>query len=673
MFARFAAISNKAAKERAVPLPAFGFPAPSNAEGFVGFALSLTLTATIADSSDIVLSMDAAPASASGAFTDHGDGTASLLWTPTSGDIGPITFSFSAGDAYGRSITRTWTVAVSQPAVGEVLEVTARPVAMPTVDISDGAADFAHWGLVNSASVNRKLGTPTLGNLTSLNGSFVRYIHESDTRQRIAWTGGDPTATEAGTRSGIYANGVGAGLRLTVPVTAVSQELTLYCARGNASANVVATISGGPTKQVALPFTADATDAVVGIQFFGESTQTLTVDVVKTSDNGSVAVRAARLTGSIALAWSDPLSGTVYEPLTSTLTVSGFAGTATIAATNLPGSATFADNGDNTATFSMVPAVGDAAASPLIFGVTVFDGATSLISTQYSLTVAAATTEPPSIALGSTLEFAVGTAKSVTVSATGATPIALTVSGLPGAATWLDNGNSTATLTWQPASGDDDGSPYPITITATDVAGRRTTLNQSITVTDAAAVDLLSMTVLSTANSGDFNLTANGGLDWIRWARATSTDVDRKDGVTPIISDVGIVAGTTTLSRGVSGGRTVSFSDGTPTGSSTATGVLKVASTTFSIAQITVPASSSTRTLYLAFGGYDTPCVLTASMNGVTTVSETSERVTTTQTAWVVAVEFRSATAQTLTIQYQRGRDGGNVWMQGAALKEGGL
>jgi hypothetical protein len=558
-------------------------------------------------------------------------------------------------------------VTVTQPSVGEVLEVASIPVVMPTVDISDGAVDFAHWGLVDAGSVNRKSGTPTIGDLTPLNAAFVRYLHDSDTRQRIAWTGGDPTATEAGTRSGIYSNGVGAGLRLTVPVSAVSQELRLYCARGNASANVVATISDGPTKQIALPFAADATDAAVAIQFFGENTKTLTVDIVKTSEGGSVAVRAAKLTGSLSLEWSDPLSGAVYEPLTSTLTLSGFAGTASIVATNLPGSSSFTDNGDNTATFSMVPAVADASASPLIFTVTVFDGATALLSTQYSLTVAAATANPPVISLGSTLEFAVGTEKSVTISATGETPIALTVSGLPGSATWLDNGNSTATLTWEPASGDEDESPYPITITATDVDGRRTPLSESITATDAAAPDILTVTPFNVGvDVRSYDLTS-GSIDWVHFSLATAGEVNRKS-VTPTIGEVTVTG--PYIRAATNGTGQVAWSDGTPVSSAASQGYTRLDMSDSSNFAFEVPANTSTRTLIVFCAAQEAANIrLTATM-GSDTVTETVNLSTV--PCCMFAVQFRKASAGNVAITV--GRNGlGRAGLRALKLVEGAV
>jgi Putative Ig domain/Malectin domain/Bacterial Ig domain len=88
--------------------------------------------------------------------------------------------------------------------------------------------------------------------------------------------------------------------------------------------------------------------------------------------------------------------------------------------------------------------------------------------------------------------------------------IALTVTGLPVGATFLDNNNKTGTLTWTP--GFDTAGLYPITLTVTDSNGQASALPLTITVNNTNRTPVLAAISNQNVNEGallTLNITAN--------------------------------------------------------------------------------------------------------------------------------------------------------------------
>ena len=92
---------------------------------------------------------------------------------------------------------------------------------------------------------------------------------------------------------------------------------------------------------------------------------------------------------------------------------------------------------------------------------------------------------PPTITSPNTTTFTVGIPGAFTVSATGSTPIGLSIgtSNLPGGVTFIDNGDGTATLAGTPAVG--SSGSYPLAITAAN--GYGTPAGQSFTLSVVGA------------------------------------------------------------------------------------------------------------------------------------------------------------------------------------------
>jgi len=106
------------------------------------------------------------------------------------------------------------------------------------------------------------------------------------------------------------------------------------------------------------------------------------------------------------------------------------------------------------------------------------------------------------------------------------------------------------------------------------------------------------------------NLTVEGPIDWIHWGLYTETSLDRKAGVTPLISDFTVLYATNGYAfvyQFADNYNGYSWSDGTPTLSvtNTTTGVWAYGVPTMGSGfQFTVPADTTLRTLKVYVGTF---------------------------------------------------------------------
>jgi hypothetical protein len=164
---------------------------------------------------------------------------------------------------------------------------------------------------------------------------------------------------------------------------------------------------------------------------------------------------------------------------------------------------TFRDNGNGTATLSGTPAAGSAGSYPI--AITASNGVGTPANQSFALTVSQA----PTITSANNTTFVVGTARTFTVTTTGAPTPSLSETGaLPSGVTFKDNGNGTATLGGIPAAG--SGGTYSLTITASNGVG--TPVNQSfaLKVNQAAAITSANNTMLAVGTAGTFTVTTTG-------------------------------------------------------------------------------------------------------------------------------------------------------------------
>jgi len=111
------------------------------------------------------------------------------------------------------------------------------------------------------------------------------------------------------------------------------------------------------------------------------------------------------------------------------------------------------------------------------------------------------------------------------------------------------------------------------------------------------------------------NLTSEGTLDWKQWGLNQATDVNHKAGVTPQISDV-ILVGNGKVGDDQTNPINFTWSDGTPSQVNGGTGAIYISGLTDGFS-ITVPATTTLRTLRLYVGANQAEGLFTASLNGV--------------------------------------------------------
>ena len=175
-----------------------------------------------------------------------------------------------------------------------------------SVDLtSEGTGDWAHFGLINSNSVNRKASAQPLINVTLLDapppGRSTDYVTS------FTWTNGTPLATEAGTRTSIYLSGYTNGFRITVPADTVSRTLRVYTGLYGSAGTLQAFLSDGSAPayiDTTLDDVFSDRYAVYAIAYRAASPgQVLTVNYRATRlydmDFGSLTLAAISLEGSL--------------------------------------------------------------------------------------------------------------------------------------------------------------------------------------------------------------------------------------------------------------------------------------------------------------------------------------------------------------------------------------
>ena len=253
--------------------------------------------------------------------------------------------------------------------------------------------------------------------------------------------------------------------------------------------------------------------------------------------------------------------------------------------------------------------------------------------------------------------------------------VSFTTSGLPGGAsagfspaTVTGSGTSTLTVTTTAAVA---AGTYPFTVTGTSGTLIHT-VNLSLTVTVPVGGGALSGSMLTP--TGPVPLTTEGSADWGHWGLNAAGDFNHKAGVTQQISNYTLV-GTVTPARYANNAIGYTWTDGTPTASTTnsTTGIFVTgAGNGFSL---TAPADTSVRTLKVYVGAWRTQGRLVAHLSDgsaadfVDTSLSNNSGVT---TLGVYTLNYQAAGAgQTLTVVYTNNTSNGNVTLQAATLSGG--
>ncbi|WP_433794590.1 hypothetical protein [Actinoplanes sp. CA-252034] len=123
--------------------------------------------------------------------------------------------------------------------VTPTVSVTAAPVPA-VVDLSaEGRQDWAHWGLADATSLNRRRGAGAIEDL----GGTPRGRYDNNP-QRFTWTGGSPAGTATGTPTGVYSCGQGATMSLRAPAGPSVRTLRVYAGVWMAAGRLTVSVPG---------------------------------------------------------------------------------------------------------------------------------------------------------------------------------------------------------------------------------------------------------------------------------------------------------------------------------------------------------------------------------------------------------------------------------------------
>jgi len=165
------------------------------------------------------------------------------------------------------------------------------------------------------------------------------------------------------------------------------------------------------------------------------------------------------------------------------------------------------------------------------------------------------------------------------------------------------------------------------------------------------------------------NLTKKGTTDWVNWGLSAATSVDRKATVPQVISPYSAL-GTGAYTRTTGGGTTLSWTDGTPDATATNAGGGTMVCGANNGFQFTVPADTTTKTLYVYLAVQQAQGKFSASLSdGSGSYTKTSLNNLKGSTAGGYKLTYNASTGgQKLTVQWSVQSASGCVVLQAAAL-----
>ena len=469
-------------------------------------------------------------------FSDNGNGTATLSGTPGSGTGGTYSLSINAHNGAGTDASQSFTLTVgSAPSIGFVQVNYATPQGTETkVTVVYSRAQTA--GNLNVVVVGWNDSTAQVSSVTDSKGNAyalaVGPTVQSGTATQAIYYAKNIAAAAANTNTVTVTFNTGAnspdvriaeyaGIDPTNPVDAVA------AAQGSGTSSNSGSVNTG-----------NANDLLVGANLVQQMTSgpgSGYKNRVITSPDGDILEDQIVSTGGShnatavisggawimqMVAFRAAASGVGAPPAITSANSAAFpvgtAGTFTVTTTGtptpsltetgtLPGGVTFLDNGNGTATLSGSPVTGTAGSYPLT--IKAHNGVGTDASQAFTLTV----NQAPAVTSANSTSFAVGTAGTFTVTATGVPTPSITESGaLPSGVTFADKGNGTATLSGTPATG--SAGSYPITIKAHNGVGTDASQSFALTVsqTQAPAISSASSTTFSVGTAGTFTVTTTG-------------------------------------------------------------------------------------------------------------------------------------------------------------------
>ena len=436
------------------------------------------------------------------AFTDNGNGTATLAGIPAAGTSGTYNLTFTASNGILPNATQNFTLTVGQvPAFTNAnntfftvesagtFTITTTGYPIPAITRGGAALPGGVTFVDNGDGSATLSGTPAAGSSGTYNLTFTASngILPNATQNFTFTVNQAPAITSANSTS--FTVGAAGSFTVTTngyPDPAIIQTGALpagvtFTDNGNGTATLAGTPAAGTSGTYDLTFTASN-----GVPPNATQSFTLTVGQVPAFTNAN-----------------------------NTFFTVGFAGTFTITTTGypipaitrggaaLPGGMTFVDNGDGSATLSGTPAAGSSGTYNLTF--TASNGILPNATQNFTLTV----NQAPAITSSNSASFVVGAASSFTVTTSGYPLPAITRGGaaLPGGVTFTDNGNGTATLAGTPTG---SGGIYNLTFTASNGILPNATQNFTLTVGQVPAITSPNNVTFVAGNPSSFTVTTTG-------------------------------------------------------------------------------------------------------------------------------------------------------------------
>jgi hypothetical protein len=144
---------------------------------------------------------------------------------------------------------------------GSLIVTSAFPTAQ--VDLpAEGLVDWTHWGLARANSFDHKSGAAIrISDADPLqSGQIKRY---TDNFSGFSWTNGTPTPAAAGTKTGIFVDGLSNGFEISAPADLSRRRLRVYVGLYGARAKTEAFLTDSSAK----PFVDTSVYNVFGNQY----------------------------------------------------------------------------------------------------------------------------------------------------------------------------------------------------------------------------------------------------------------------------------------------------------------------------------------------------------------------------------------------------------------------
>jgi uncharacterized delta-60 repeat protein len=374
------------------------------------------------------------------------------------------------------------------------------------------------------------------------------------------------------------------------------------------------------------------------------------------TDSGYVWANNAIGSGFSFTAPADTTTRTLY------VYVGGYSSGATLTATLSDGSAApYTVNFSGNAAYQNVVAITYSAASANQKLTISYTKTSNLNGTSGSadliaawLTGAPVSTAPSITSNPTSTTVTAGQSATLTAAASGSpTPTVQWYSEAPGASSFTAISGATSTSLIVPSTTTAQSGTKYEAVFSNGVGSPATTTPATLTVNPAPVGGSLSGT--SSASAAPYNLTTLGTSDWVHFGVGGNYAVtDRKATGNSQISNFTAV-GTGGFGGYTNSARTVSWSDGSPTASSTDSGYIWANNAIGSGFSFTAPADTTTRTLYVYVGGYSSGATLTATLSDGSAAPYTVSLSGNAAYQNVIAITYSAASAnQKLTISYTK-------------------